>query len=101
MALSSLTSKQRAHLRALAHRLKPVIHVGAEGVTNAVVKSVEEALRSRELLKARVTDGAPEDTRTTARQLAERLPGALIPLTTGRTFVVYRPFAENPEIQLP
>lgn len=101
MTPTQLSSKQRAHLRALAHKLKPVVHVGSDGVTDAVVKSAEEALSSRELLKAKVRDGAPEDTATTARQLAERLPGALVPLTTGRTFVLFRPSPENPVIQLP
>lgn len=101
MHTSDLTSKQRAYLRSLAHKLKPIVHVGADGVTDAVVKSAEEALGSRELLKARVTDGAPEDTRTTAQALADRIAGAQIPLTTGRTFVVYRPFPEDPVIRLP
>ena len=99
--MSKLTSKQRAFLRSLAHKLKPVVHIGSDGVTDAVVRSVEEALSARELLKARVLDGAPEDPEATAALLAERLPGVLIPLTTGRTFVVYRPFPDDPEIQLP
>lgn len=101
MQSPDLTSKQRAYLRSLAHELKPVVHIGAEGVTEAVVKSAEQALGSRELLKARVTDNAPEDTAGTARALAARIPGALVPVTTGRTFVVYRPFSEDPVIRLP
>lgn len=99
--MSSLTSKQRAHLRSLAHRLKPVVHIGNEGVTDAVIRSVEEALNTRELLKARVLDGAPEDVRSTAHQLAERLPGVEVPMTTGRTIIFYRAFPEEPEIKLP
>ena len=99
--MNDLTSKQRAFLRSLAQRLKPVVHIGSGGVTDAVVRSVEDALRTRELLKARVLEGAPETVRATADQLARRLPGVHVPVTTGRTIVVYRAFAENPEIELP
>ena len=99
--MNELTSKQRAFLRSLAHKLKPVVHIGSDGVTDAVVRSAEEALSSRELLKARVLDGAPEDARASGQLLAAKLEGAQIPLATGRTFVVYRPFLEDPEIKLP
>ncbi|NIP78749.1 MAG: hypothetical protein GWM90_05915, partial [Gemmatimonadetes bacterium] len=34
--ITELTSRQRAHLRSLAHHLKPILHVGADGVTDAV-----------------------------------------------------------------
>jgi RNA-binding protein len=85
----------------LAHKLDPVVHIGTGGVTDAVVTSVEEALSSRELLKVRVLDRAPEDAKTTARQLEARMADVQVPLTTGRTFVLYRAFAEEPEIKLP
>ncbi len=99
--VTKLTSKQRAFLRSMAHKLKPVVHIGSDGVTDAVVRSVEEALNSRELLKARVLENAPDDAKATAAKLVERLPGVTVPLTTGRTLVIYRPFAEDPEIKLP
>ena len=99
--MSDLTSKQRAHLRSLAQKLKPVVHIGSGGVTDAVVLSFEDALRTRELVKARVLEGAPETVRATADELARRIADVQIPLTTGRTIVVYRSFAENPEIKLP
>ena len=46
-----LNSRQRAHLRSLAHPLKPVLLVGKEGVTDASIRSLEEALNTRELIK--------------------------------------------------
>jgi RNA-binding protein len=99
--VSTLTSKQRAHLRSLAHGLKPIVHVGHDGVTDAVVESVDEAFNTRELLKLRVLDAAPEDPRTTADQITARLSGVEVPQTIGRTVVLYRPDPENPEIKLP
>lgn len=97
-----LTSKQRAHLRTLAHHLKPVIHVGTDGVTDAILASIEEAFNTRELLKVKVLEGAPLDARETARRLEDGTRGDVhIPQVIGRTIVVYRPHPEDPEIRLP
>jgi RNA-binding protein len=96
-----LSSRQRAHLRSLAHHLKPILQVGADGVTPPVAASVDEAFNTRELLKVKVLDGAHEDVRTTADALAEALEGVHVVQTIGRTVVLYRPFPEDPEIRLP
>lgn len=99
--MTDLTSKQRAHLRSLAHHLDPVAHVGVEGVTEAVLRSVEEAFNTRELLKVKVLEGAPEDARATADALVAGIDRAHVAQTIGRIVVLYRPFPEDPEIRLP
>ena len=96
-----LTSKQRAHLRSLAHHLKPIVQVGTEGLTQGVLSTVDEAFNTRELLKVKVLQGAPEDARDTADALVARLPDVHVAQTIGRTVVLYRPFPEEPEIELP
>lgn len=99
--MSPLTSKQRAHLRSLAHHMKPLMHVGQGGVTEAVIESVAEAFNTRELFKVRVLDSAPEDPRTTADQIMARVSHVEVPQTVGRTVVLYRPDPDEPEIKLP
>lgn len=99
--MKTLTSKQRAFLRSEAHALKPVVHVGTEGVTDAVLQSILEAFNNRELLKVKVLEGAPDDARTTGDRIAEALDGVHIPQTIGRTVVLYRAFPEEPELRLP
>jgi RNA-binding protein len=99
--MSDLTSKQRAFLRKLAHGLKPVVHVGGDGVTPALLASVEDALNTRELLKVKVLEAAPEKARTTADRISAGLQGVYIPQTIGRTIVLYRRHPEHPEIRLP
>lgn len=98
--MNELTSKQRAHLRALAHRLKPVVQVGSDGVTDSVVASVEDALSTRELLKVKVLESAPVGARDAADELTTRLD-AQVPQVIGRTVVLYRPFRDEPQIRLP
>ena len=50
-----LTGKQRSFLRALAHPLKPIVQIGHEGLTDAVLKAIDGALGTHELIKVRVT----------------------------------------------
>ena len=51
---SPLTNKERAHLKARAHALEPVVQTGNAGITDAVVAEVDRALTAHELLKVRI-----------------------------------------------
>lgn len=99
--IDTLTSKQRAHLRSLAHHLKPILHVGGDGVTDAVVESVREAFNTRELLKIKVHEAAPTEVEAAATAITGRIDGAHVTQTIGRTMVLYRAFPDDPEITLP
>ena len=46
-----MTGKERASLRAEAHHLSPLVHVGHQGLTPAVFQTLDDALRTRELVK--------------------------------------------------
>ena len=97
----TLTPKQRALLRGLAHELKPLLHVGKEGLTDETAKAAEEMLRTRELLKVRVLETAPASARDVAAALAGRIAGAHVVQVVGRTAVLYRPHPDAPAIRLP
>jgi len=99
--MPSLTSKQRAHLRSLAHELSPVAQVGHAGVTPAAIQNLREAFNTRELLKVKVLENAPQDVRETADALAAALDGVHVAQTIGRIAVLYRPHPDDPEITLP
>ncbi|HEU0015739.1 MAG TPA: ribosome assembly RNA-binding protein YhbY [Longimicrobium sp.] len=100
MALT-LTPKQRAHLKSLAHHLKAVVFVGKDGITPQTVRSLEEAFNTRELLKVKVLEAAPMNVREGAAALAEQVDGAVVVQTIGRVGVLYRPDPDKPEIALP
>lgn len=95
-----LTGKQRRHLRALAHHLNPLVMVGRAGLTDAVVRSVDEALTQHELIKVRVDAESPDDKNEVAEALAQRL-NAVCAQTIGHLVVLYRRHPEKPEIELP
>lgn len=95
-----LTGKQKRHLRALGHHLRPVVYVGNAGVSDALVAKVDDELEAHELIKIKVGEGGPEDTAAVGAELARRLR-AQHAQTLGRTILLYRERAEDPEIRLP
>ncbi len=99
--MSDLTSKQRTHLRGLAHSLKPLAHVGKEGVTPAAVRALRQTFDTHELLKVRVLEAAPQDVRETAHALAGGIDGASVVQTVGRNATLYRADPDEPVIKLP
>ncbi len=98
--MAELTGKQRRHLRALGQRLSATLHVGHDGVSEAVVQQADAQLEAHELVKVRVGDNAPEDRHATAEALAQRT-GAHLAQVIGRTALLYRRRTEDPTIILP
>jgi RNA-binding protein len=99
--MAELTPRQRAHLRSLAHPLKPIVQIGRDGLTDAVARSVEGAFHARALLKLKVHESAPAGARELGTALAAGLDGVHLVQVIGRTVVLYRRHPETPEIRLP
>lgn len=91
----TLSSKERAALRAEAHHLHPLVHVGHHGLTDALRQSLDDALRTHELVKVALTKSTDVTAKDAAHQLAEQL-GADVVQTIGRTCTLYR---ENPDLE--
>lgn len=85
----TMTGKERAALRSECNRLKPTVHVGADGLTAAVASSLDEALEARELVKVSLTRNADVSAREAAQALAARVRAEVIQ-TIGRTATLYR-----------
>jgi RNA-binding protein len=94
-----LTSRQRRYLKGLAHHLDPVVLLGAQGLSEAVVAKVEVELQHHELIKVRVGEGPP-DVAEVGPELATRT-GAELVQVIGHIAVLYRRRAKDPEIVLP
>lgn len=94
----TLSGRQRRHLRALAHPLRPLVHVGEDGISEGVVEAVGRALLDHELVKVRLH--GPESKKSMARALADSSAAALCGLV-GHTVILYRPYPQEPRITLP
>ncbi|MGI4855978.1 MAG: YhbY family RNA-binding protein [Janthinobacterium lividum] len=90
MPAFNLSPAQRADLRAQAHALKPVVIIGADGLTEPVVAEAKRALQSHQLIKIRVF-GDDRDARVEiADALCARLDAALVQ-HIGKLLVIWRP----------
>lgn len=94
-----LRGSQRKYLRGLAHHLDPIVHVGKEGVTAAVLDALAVALDQHELVKVKVLEGAPLPRKEAAPLLAEAA-GAHVAGQLGRVVILYRRHPEDAQIQI-
>ena len=90
----TITGKERAELRAEAHHLDPLVHLGAHGITPRLLTSLDDVLRTRELVKVQLGRPVEEKPRAIAERLA-RETGAVVVQVIGRTATLYR---ENPDL---
>jgi len=95
-----LTGKQRRRLRALGHHLDPVLQVGQDGVSNAVVGQADAQLDAHELIKVKIGESSPQDRHEAADMLAARTQ-AQVAQVLGRTVLLYRQRKDKPQIVLP
>ena len=97
---ADLKGKQRRFLRGLGTKLRPSVFVGKEGISEALVKSVEDAYANSELVKVRLENSCPLDRKEAGPKLAEATDSHLIQVL-GRTVLLYRPDPDEPTLQLP
>ena len=91
-----MTGKERAAFRAQANHLEPLFQVGKGGMSDALIKQTDDALRARELIKVKVLlESSPITPRETADELAAAT-GAEVIQVIGGVIVLYR---ESPELK--
>ncbi len=85
-----LTPAQRKEHRAAAHHLDPVVMIGNDGLSAAVKKEADAALRSHGLIKVRVLSDDRQARQTMLEALADELDAAPIQ-HIGKLLVLWRP----------
>ena len=96
-----ITTKQRAYLRSLANKEPAILQVGKEGLTDALIANVAEALVARELVKVSVLETAPLSSKEAMAAILEKLPHSEPVQVIGRKFVIYQRNLKEPKIILP
>ncbi len=91
-----LTPKQRQFLKAEAHHLRPVVHIGKAGVTEALAQELDVMLESLELMKLKLNQNTFEDLETAVEALTRKIAGLEHVWTIGRTVLVFRPSKNKP-----
>jgi RNA-binding protein len=89
-----MKGKERAELRAEAHHLDPMVHVGAAGATDAVIQTIDDALRTHELVKIAIGRHPGLEPKAVAGGIGDAL-GAQVIQVIGRKVTLYR---HNPDL---
>ncbi|WJF89448.1 YhbY family RNA-binding protein [Paraburkholderia bonniea] len=96
MPVLKVSSDQRAELRSQAHALKPVVLIGAEGLTDAVLAEIRVHLNVHQLIKIRVFGDEREARIAIYEQICDQLNAAPIQ-HIGKLLVIWKPEAAQPD----
>ena len=91
----TMTGKDRAALRGEAHHLVAAVHIGHQGLTESVIATIDDALRTRELVKIQLAKTTDETPKVAAGHLAEATKSEVVQVI-GRTVTLYR---WNPDLK--
>ncbi|WP_424768984.1 ribosome assembly RNA-binding protein YhbY [Paenibacillus sp. sgz302251] len=95
-----LTGKQKRYLRSLAHHLTPIFQVGKGGTNDHLIRHIEEAIETRELIKLSVLNNCLDDPKEIGAEVAAA-SGAELVQVIGKTIVLYKESKDNKQIELP
>ena len=91
--MKHLSGSEKRHLKKLAHKLKPLIHVGKNGVTGNLIATIDKALMDHELIKVKFLEYKSER-RELSRVIAEKTGSELLQVV-GNTVIFYRESSDS------
>jgi RNA-binding protein len=91
----TMRGKDRAVLRASANRLQATVHIGHQGIIPGAIQSLDDALRTHELVKVQLSKHSDRTPKVLANELAAATSAEVIQVI-GRTATFYR---FNPELK--
>lgn len=97
--MQNLTVKQRQYLKGLAHNLQPVVIIGANGLTPAVIKEINLNLDAHELIKIRVLGDEREQREALINEICQETEAQFVQ-HIGKLIVLFRN-GEKVKITLP
>ncbi len=86
----TLTPRERAHLKARAHALEPIVHVGHGGLSDAVAAEIDRALTAHELIKVKVGAADRDAREALCDAICSRADAASVQ-RVGKVLVLWRP----------
>lgn len=97
--MTQLSKSQLKFLRGKAHDLRPVVMVGANGVSDSVLEEIENALNHHELIKIKVRAEEREEKAEMIEYICQKSKAAKVQVI-GHNLSIYRKSAQ-PKIILP
>ena len=95
-----MTSKQRAYLRGLANTVDAIFQIGKGGISDNLIKQLDDALEARELIKISTLETAPDTAKNLGNEIADATNSTLVQVV-GNKITLYRPRKKDSKIVLP
>lgn len=95
-----MTSKQRAYLRGLANKIDSIFQVGKSGISDNLIKQLNDALEAREIIKITVLETSPASAKDLGNELAN-LTNSILVQTIGSKITLFRARKKDSKIVLP
>ena len=93
-----MTGRQKRHLRALAHPLKPIVNLGKQGLSLETKREIESQLLDHELIKCKVLDSCPLSKKECAEEISTMTEIEVVQII-GKTLILFSPHPEDPKIK--
>lgn len=94
-----MNSKDRAHLRSLANNIEPIFQIGKSGISENLIKQVNDALEARELIKITVLETSPFSSKDASIELSNATNSVIVQVM-GRKITLYRRNVKNSKINI-
>ena len=101
--MEKLKGYQRQYLKCLAHAMKPLVLIGAGGLSPTVVAALKEALDRHELIKVKFNDFKEKEEKRNIAAVIEQTTGAEMVGMVGHIAIFYRrqPDADKRRVEVP
>ncbi len=93
MESEPLTAAEKKKLRGIAQRLKPHVHIGKQGLTEAVLAEIDMALTKNGLIKLRF-DADRDGIKVLSSEIPEKTDSEFVG-SVGKTAVFFRDMPED------
>lgn len=95
-----MTSKQRAYLRSLSNHIDAIFQVGKAGISDNLIKQINDALKARELIKIKVLENVEAPIKDIAEEISLQTDSIIVQIM-GNKITLYKRNKEKTKIILP
>jgi RNA-binding protein len=94
----SLTSAETKSMKALGHKLKPLVTVAGKGLSETVMSEIDRALADHELIKVKIKLGERADREQAASEICQHTGATLVQQVGGVILILRRTEKPNPRL---
>lgn len=95
-----MNSKQRAYLRSLSNQINPIFQIGKQGISNNLIKQLNDALKARELIKVKVLENVEAPVKDIAEEVSLQTDSIIVQIM-GNIITLYKRNKEKTKIVFP